>query len=327
MTNKFSILEAEIGQRLDKVLTQRFPATTRSQWQKLIKQGLILVNNIIVTPHHFLRIGSEISLLPAKPLTPPKKITTKKLVALIPEIIFENKDYLIINKPSGLLVHPTTRKEKNTLVAWLKKKYPKATKTFLASRRLDSEEKKRPGIVHRLDAEVSGLMVIAKTIEMYHSLKEQFANRQINKNYLALVYGVITKDEDIIALAIGRSTSQGRMAAHTQTADKDREAKTEYWVLKRFINNTLLKVKIYTGRTHQIRAHLQAIGYPIVGDPLYRPKKDTFHDSRKKIKIKNDLMRPFLHSTTLGFSDLAGHWQEYNNNLPPELADYLKKLR
>lgn len=235
------------------------------------------------------------------------------------EIIADTKDYLVINKPAGLLVHGAPHIKEKTLVDWLLEKYPEVSRI--------GEDLERPGIMHRLDKDVSGLMVIAKNQDSYESLKEQFKSRKTTKEYTALVYGKVLKDEDEIDFPIKRSTKGYKMAAVPQNFseenedEKVRRAATAFSVIKRFINFTLLKVTIKTGRTHQIRVHLHAYGYPIVGDNLY---------CNKQSKIKNkkyDLGRVFLTSTHLEFNDLTGARQSFSIGLPDDLSQFLAKIK
>lgn len=229
-------------------------------------------------------------------------------------VIDETADYLVIDKPAGLMVHPAPGKNEPTLADALTARYPTLSSVG------DSND--RPGIVHRLDKEASGLMVIARTQPMFENLKEQFKNRAINKEYLALVRGVIKHDHNIINRPIGRSlTKGGRMAAHSQNQAKDRQAITEYWVEKRFSHHTLLRVKPRTGRPHQIRVHLNSFGFPIVGDKVYTNLK-----ARRSL-MRHPLPRLFLHATKLGFRDLQSEYREYESPLPAELENFLKTLR
>ncbi|MCX6798092.1 MAG: RNA pseudouridine synthase, partial [Candidatus Falkowbacteria bacterium] len=199
----------------------------------------------------------------------------------------------------------------------------------------------RPGIVHRLDKEVSGLMVIAKNQLSFENLKKQFKKREINKEYIALVYGKIEPEEGEINFPIRRAQSgykmaalpimnsgliekkrlSGRDAGTNEALLKSREALSLFKVIKRFINYTLLQVRIKTGRTHQIRVHFAAYGHPLVGDNLY---------STKKTRVKNkklNLGQVFLFSKRLAFSDLAGKTQEFELDLSPELKVFLEKIR
>ena len=231
------------------------------------------------------------------------------------EKIFEDKNYLVINKPAGLLVHGAPHIKEPTLVDQLLKKYPKIEKV--------GDDPSRPGIIHRLDKLASGLMVVAKTQESFNDLKVQFQKRTIQKYYTALVYGKIEKDEDDINFPIERSAKGHKMAAKPTTVkgeknEAGRNALTEFEVTKKFINYTLLKVKIKTGRTHQIRVHMSAYGHPIVGDDLY---------GTKKTKIKNkklNLDRIFLVADELKFTDLKGEEKVFKINLPNELKNLLE---
>lgn len=248
-----------------------------------------------------------------------------------PEIIFEDNNYLVINKPADLIVHGGPGITEITLADLLIEKYPEILEV--------GEDKLRPGIVHRLDKEVSGLMVIAKNNESFNNLKEQFKDRDVNKTYLALVHGKIEKDYDDIIFPIKRAKEGYKMAALPMNVEnllvrrspksrdkgnieglfKARAASTSFKVIKRFINFTYLEVNIKTGRTHQIRVHFSAYGHPLVGDNLYYTKKSK--EKNKKI----NLGRVFLVASQLSFSDLNGAKKTFNLELPKELENYLPK--
>jgi len=252
---------------------------------------------------------------------------------LEPVIIFENNDYLVINKPAGLIVHGGAGITEPVLTDWLRKKYPEIETV--------GDDPLRPGIVHRLDREASGLMIITKTQKAFDHFKKLFKNRRVVKKYLALAHGKISKDEDLIAFPIKRSKDGYRMAAlpvssetisdknkpnnrdrGTLRAQEDsKEAITEFCVLTRYINYTLLDVKIKTGRTHQIRVHLYAYGHPLLGDNLYWTKKS---------KVKNEkvgLGRIFLVAKELSFKDLDGKKQNFSIELPADLQSFLDKTK
>lgn len=250
-----------------------------------------------------------------------------------PEIIFENENYLVINKPAGLAVHGGGNIKDATLADFLIEKYPEI-KTV-------GDDPIRPGLVHRLDKEVSGLMVVAKNTKTFEHLKNQFKDRDINKEYTALVHGKIANDSGEINFPIKRSSEGFKMAAmplntvdllrRRKPTDRDqgnldglfkaRDAITEYEVIKRFINYTLLQVRIKTGRTHQIRVHFHALGHPLVGDTLYFNKKSKLQN--KKI----NLGRIFLVANKLSFKDIDGEVRNFSLGIPPVLTDFLKTIK
>lgn len=264
----------------------------------------------------------------------PQRAPRNDAAVLAPKIIAETRDYIIINKPSGLLVHPTMANEKNTLAHWLVKKYPSIKKvgdtqpSALHPLGRGPEGAFRPGIVHRLDKEASGLMVIARTQKMFEFLKEQFKNRTVEKEYLALVHGKVAKDWDEINFPIARGETMDRMAARPLLTKEgqgvvregEKQAKTEFLVEKRFANCTFLRVILHTGRMHQIRVHMLAYNHPLVGDPLYNQRK-------RKRNLDEKLGRLFLHSTKLGFTDLKGEKQTFESPLPEQLQKFLGQLK
>ncbi|MDO8626542.1 MAG: RluA family pseudouridine synthase [Candidatus Magasanikbacteria bacterium] len=338
---KFIIPEGAVKTRLDIALTD-LAGISRSQIQKLIDQRLVLINNMLATKHgQPLRAGDTVVIASeTSPQPSPlrrrggvnsllkNKPTIKKLE---PEIIFKNSEFVILNKPSGLLVHPTQANETNTLASWLIKKFPKiktvgdpAPEPLRGPVRgkLSSSTNIRPGIVHRLDREASGLMVVALTQKSFENLKNQFKNREITKEYLALVHGKVERDWEHLRFPIARGENNDRMAALPVTPyipQGAKEAHTEYITEKVFANCTLVRVFLHTGRMHQIRVHFLAYNHPLVGDSLYFQKK------RKK-NLDEKCGRLFLHSTKLGFTDLAGKKQEFESSLPKNLNEFIKNL-
>lgn len=320
---KIIITEEHSGQRLDVALSVLL-GISRSQAQKTIEQGNILINkNHTTKPAQRIQSGDSITFSnnsTSRQSTTALKTTNtaaKKTAAKMPAItiVADTADYMIINKPVGILTHPTMAKEKNTLVDFVIKKYPRIKKI--------GDDPIRPGIVHRLDKEASGLIVVAKTQKMFDHLKEQFKNRTIEKEYNALVHGRVAREWGEILFPIARSENAERMAALPPGAINTpgaKEAKTEFWIEKQFTNFTLLRIKIHTGRMHQIRVHLFAYNHPLVGDPLY------FHKKQKRTWDEK-LGRLFLHSAKLGFTDLQDKKQIFELPLPKELADFLTLLR
>lgn len=332
---KIKITTRQASQRLDKFLSNEILKISRNQVQKIIKQNKVLVNNKDTTSHYMLKAGDDIKIKKNSEVLQPTSsqiIKTKQQILSHPKMQYlaDTNEYFVINKPAGLIVHGAPYIKETTLVDFLVKKYPDIKKV--------GEDSDRPGIVHRLDKDVSGLIVIAKTQECFNNLKEQFQKRIIKKEYTSLVHGQINKDEDIINFPLKRSRSGYKMSAVPFTAkvnkfisdEKTQELKktfanakqafTHFDVIKRFVNYTLLKIKNKTGRTHQIRAHLAAYNRPIVGDNLY---------GAKKIHIKNEKLnfqRIFLVADKLSFYDLSGKKQTFKINLPQELKNFLEKI-
>ncbi|MFH0854615.1 MAG: RluA family pseudouridine synthase [bacterium] len=308
------IKKEDEGKRLDVFLKERYPNLSRSFIQKKIKNGEASVNGEVSSVHRFLKEDDEleiremeygeegIKLIENKAI---KKLRNRKIEKL--NIISETDDYLVINKPCGMVAHQGEQNENNTLADILVEQYPQIKNV--------GEDFLRPGIVHRLDKDVSGVMVVAKTQNMFICLKNQFQERTAEKEYVALVYGIVKKLDGVIDFPIGRSKSNGTKMAARPLNQGGREAITEFTVLQYLAKWTILSIKIRTGRTHQIRVHLNAYGHPIVGDKVYKPKK-----LKPTLKFGNRLM---LHSWKLGFRNLNDEWKEFEANLPAELRQIL----
>ncbi len=297
-----------IGDRLDRIVAKQFKDISRSTLQKHIKAGLITVNDAAVTKHYALREGDVINVDDSVlKETAAFILQANKKVRF--EVLEESDTYIVINKPAGLIVHPgSAHYENDTLVSGLLARYPEIVEI--------GDDSMRPGIVHRLDKDVSGIMVIARTPEMFEHLKSQFQQRTVIKHYITLVHGVMSQAAGEIDLSISRSQrDRTRMAAHPDGSGKP--ARTEYEVIEQFQHYALLRVQIYTGRTHQIRVHLNAIDNHVVGDEVYRPKK--FHS-------RSDLQRLFLHAERLIFKDLDGVEQEFYSPLPSKLQGLVDEL-
>ncbi len=270
--------------RLDQFLTERLPEFSRSQIAKRLKKGLGMVNGKLATVHAFLKQGDEVKFEDAE--------EAKAVAAALPppplKIIEETADWMVLNKQAGIVVHPDATHTSGTLADGILAYLPKIAKV--------GDDPNRPGIMHRLDREVSGLMVIAKTQDAYDNLKKQFAQHSVEKRYLALVYGTVNLDEGDLKFRIARSKTKNRMAARPQGEEVGKAAWTHYKTLKRFIHASLLELTILSGRTHQIRAHMLAFNHPVIGDPLY---KRTQEDRRVKAP------RIMLQSVHLAFNDPA----------------------
>ena len=257
--------------RIDKVLTILEPEITRSQLKNLINDGHVTVNGQPVKPKYKVQAGDKISLVKPEPQS--LELTPENIPL---DIVYEDDDVIVVNKPQGMVVHPAPGHPDHTLVNALLYHSPLSTinGTF------------RPGIVHRIDKDTSGLLMVAKNDLAHQSLAEQLRNKTNKREYLALVYGQIKEDEGTIDAPLGRNPQDRKKQAVVKDG---RHAVTHFKVVKRYDNFTLVKCILETGRTHQIRVHMKYIGHPLVGDPLYGPRKVIGKNGQ------------FLHAALLGF--------------------------
>jgi 23S rRNA pseudouridine1911/1915/1917 synthase len=283
--------------RLDKYVCQKLTELSRTRVQKLIAEGYITVNDQVAKAGLRLNIGDRLRVI--IPPAPPSTLTPE---AMPLNILYEDDDLLVVDKPAGLAVHPAPGHPSHTLVNALLSHFP-----HLA----DISDSLRPGIVHRLDRDTSGVMLVAKNSLAQADLAEQFKARSVAKAYLVLVKGHLTPENGVIEAAIGRDPrNRKRMAVVAE----GREARTEYRVVKYIGDYTLLEVMPETGRTHQIRVHLAAIGFPVVGDKVYGVKSPH-------------LSRQFMHACRLGFKlPSSGEYVEFKSELPQDLVQALKDI-
>jgi len=326
-TQKFKISKEEAGLRLDVFLTGRQEDLSRSWIQKLIEKGNVRIGPAKPNQKYKLKEGETVTFTPELPpeisLDPDQSLDNKI------GIVFENDNFLVINKPAGIVVHPSSTTPNGTIVNWLLWRYPKIKRVGDPSMR-SGQANLRPGLVHRLDKETSGLMVVAKNQKTFRWLKQRFQNRQVTKKYLALVVGLVEEDTGIISYPVGRSkkdptkqTVYKTKAPLESPASPDeqasrgwRPAETHWRVEKRFPEFTYLELTPKTGRMHQIRVHLKSIGHPVAGDEKYADR-----DSGPK-----HLGRMFLHSSFLGFTTPQGEKFSFNAPLAAELKNALKNL-
>jgi 23S rRNA pseudouridine1911/1915/1917 synthase len=297
----------EEGQRLDTFLTKK-TGITRSQIQKLIAGGNVLVSGKAASQHYKVKAEDLISL----------DIPEEKIEGLIPEpipveILYNNDHIVVVNKPAGMVVYPSAGHSHGTLMNAL----------LYHCRKLASVGGPlRPGVVHRLDKDTSGVMVIALNDVSYYSLVEQFKHRTIKKRYIALIYGNLREDQGEITLMIGRSESD-RKKMSTRVR-RGREAVTKWSVIERFRNATLIEVRLRTGRTHQIRVHFASVGHPVLGDRTYGKKVEVECKGKKKILFP----RQMLHAELLGFTHpTTGEYLEFSAPVQEDMAEKIKELR
>ena len=233
-------------------------------------------------------------------------------------LLYEDENFLAVNKPAGLVVHADGRTKEPTLVDWLLKKYPKIKKVGEPWTTPEGETVWRPGIVHRLDRDTSGVLVVAKTQEAFESLKKQFQERTIQKTYRAFVHGELPDDDGVIERKIGRSANDFRKwSAEYGARGELRDALTRYHVLARGGGVTFVEVSPKTGRTHQIRVHFKAVGHPLVGDALYAPKSP---------KILG-FSRTALHAFALEVSGLSGKRLRFEAPLPKDFKKAIREMK
>lgn len=306
--NKFIVQAKDKGGRLDKFLVRKFPQYSRSHLQKNIKRGRVAVNEESEKkPDYRLKAGdiieADIKPLEMVSLAPDKTIPL--------DIVYEDDDLLVINKRAGIAVHAGVGRTKNNLVNALIAHYPKIKK-------VGDAPDIRPGIVHRLDKDVSGLMVVAKNDKSFEYLKSLFKERKIEKNYLALAWGKFKNSEGKVDYPIAMNPRDPCKMIAVQNKNKEllnraKATLTEYKVIKQFDNTAYIKVYLRTGRRHQIRVHFKSISHPLVNDHFYGYRKQRFLGSG----------RLFLHASKLSFTSPQDKKLSFTSKLPNDLQEIL----
>ncbi len=295
--SQFVVSKEDAKLRLDRFLAKQLPKYSRSRLQQLIRAGFIRLNGATTRPRQPVRSGDQIEIIEP----PLEKIATQP--ESIPlEILFEDNDLIVINKSAGLVVHPGAGHQEHTLVNALLSHC--TTLSGIGG-------KERPGIVHRLDKETSGCLVVAKNDTAHRDLSRQFAERTVEKIYVALVAGKLRKQTGLIEEKIGRHlVHRQRMTAGSS---RGRAAKTEYRVLRSGDQASLIECRLHSGRTHQIRVHLHHIGHPVLGDKVYAARR------------AKDFPRQMLHAWKLGFRHPStGEWRNFEAPLPDDFATAIK---
>jgi 23S rRNA pseudouridine1911/1915/1917 synthase len=309
-TESLTIEHSLPGERLDTFLRRQFPATSRGTIQRLIERGHITINGQKTKPTHTPRAGEVVRLewpeaLPAE--AQPEDIPL--------DIIYEDECLLVLNKPAGLVVHPAAGNEEHTLV--------NALLHHCEGELSGIGGVARPGIVHRLDKETSGCLVVAKNDESHVALSAQFAGRTVEKIYLAIVCGAVPRDSGDIRAPIARHpTHRKRMSV--QDEGEGRAAHTGYRVIERLNEATLVEAHLHTGRTHQIRVHFQHLGFPVAGDTTYGQRQ-----TRRLAQLtKYEAPRVLLHAHKLAFTHpRSGKKMNFTAPWPDDFEDALKFLR
>ena len=292
--------ENEAKIRLDRFLANKLPEYSRSRLQQLVRTGFVRLNGATTRPRHLVRSGDKIELTE----TPLEKIDNQPEPIPL-EVLFEDKDIIVINKPPGLVVHPGAGHRQHTLVNALLSHCP--TLSGIGG-------KERPGIVHRLDKETSGCLVVAKNDWAHRELSRQFAERRVEKIYLALVAGKLRKEAGVIEEKIGRHpVHRQRMSV---ASARGRPAKTDYRIVCSGDQASLVECRLYSGRTHQIRVHLHHLGHPVLGDKVYAAH------------LAKNFPRHMLHAWKLGFRHpCSGESKSFEAPLPDDFTTAMKIIR
>ncbi len=304
---KLIVPDEKEGQRLDHYLVAMVPDISRSRLANLIRSGFIVVNGSPCKAGSRLKSGDSVEVT----LPPPEPVSIKPEPVDF-QVIHEDEDLLVIAKPPGVVVHPASGHKKGTLVHGLLAHCDNLS---------GISGVERPGIVHRLDKDTSGVMVIAKSDRSHHGLVELFKTRQVKKVYHAIVVGCPVTPKGSISLAIGRHRSNRKKMAVLQHGG--REAETSWLVLEKFAAGlTYLEVRPYTGRTHQIRVHMAHLGHPVAGDPLYGGRQ------QKQLSDQYDIKRQCLHAHSLSFvHPVTGKAMQFVSPLWPDMQMVLGNLR
>lgn len=299
---EIKLLSEEKGERIDAWLSKRLEKYSRSYIQKLINDGLVLVNGSVVKANYKVRIKDELTV----------QIPEPEVLDVVPEnieipILYEDEHLLVVNKPKGMVVHPAAGNYSGTLV--------NALMDYCGDNLSSINGVIRPGIVHRIDKDTSGVLVVAKSNQAHEKLSLKLKEHDVNRVYVALVHGIIREESGKIDAPIGRHpVDRKKMAVNTKNG---RRAVTYFRVLERFKDTTLVEARLETGRTHQIRVHMSYIGYPILGDMVYGRKKDKF-----------DLGGQALHAKLLGFvHPVTNEYMEFEAELPEYFEKLLEELR
>lgn len=300
--NEYFTVENDAGERIDRYLAKELEGKSRSHIQKLIKDGCVTINDNPVKANYRIISGDRIAVAYSDVSEP--DIVAENIPL---DILYEDTDIIIINKPKRMVVHPAPGHYSGTLV--------NALMYYCGDELSGINGSKRPGIVHRIDMDTTGSLIVCKNDRAHLGLSEQLKSHSIHRVYEAVVHGNIKEDRGTVNAPVGRHPAdRKKMSVH---AKNGREAVTHYEVLKRFDNYTYIRCTLETGRTHQIRVHMESIGHPIVGDPIYGPKKCPFPQ----------LIGQTLHAKTIGvIHPVTGEYLEVTAPLPDYFTNLLSYL-
>jgi 23S rRNA pseudouridine1911/1915/1917 synthase len=297
----------ETGQRLDRFLVAHLPQLSRTRIQELIAEGRVLIAGKKARASHRVEEGASVQIEVVE-----RPALSAEAEEIPIEILYEDDDLVVVNKPAGMIVHAGAGETHGTLVNALLHRLGKLSSTGGAV---------RPGIVHRLDRGTSGTLVVARNDAAHRALSEQFGAREIEKIYLTLVHGRVKGDSGKINLPVSRDLQ--RRTRMTTKRREGRESRTDWRVLARMGGFTLLEIRLHTGRTHQIRVHLAAIGHPVVGDTIYGAPREPQVERQKLAPLG----RPFLHAALIGFvHPTSGERVSFRAPLEGGLRAYLAEL-
>ena len=294
------VVEENANWRLDKIVAKKMPEFSRTRIQEMINQGLVLVNQKMEKPSYKIKIGDQIEII----------VVDNTDLDLEPEniplnIVYEDNDIIVVDKPSGMIVHPSPGIVHGTLVNAL---------LYHCDDLSGINGVNRPGIVHRIDKETSGLLVVAKNDHAHRMLSQQLRNHDMTRSYIALVHGLIPHQHGKVDAPIGRDSKDRQKMAVTMHNSK--RAVTNFTVLRRYRSMSLIECRLETGRTHQIRVHMSYIGYPVYGDPKYGYRKDDCSHGQ------------FLHAKKLGFiHPTTNKYMEFESELPEYFKQKLIQLQ
>ncbi len=298
---KFSVQEEEAGARLDSLIAQHFPELTRSAAQKLLESGAVTVQNAVSAKNYRVRVSDEVRIILPEPVDDTAQPENIPL-----DIVYEDEDLLVVNKQKGMVVHPAAGNYTGTLV--------NALLAHCGASLSGINGVIRPGIVHRIDKDTSGLLIVAKNDAAHRNLAAQIKEHSFTREYQAVVYGNLRQDEGTVDAPIGRSTNDRKKMAVTEK--NSRNALTHFHVIARYNGFTHVALRLETGRTHQIRVHMAWLGHPVAGDPVYGPKK-----------VITSLNGQCLHAGKIGFQHpRTGQWLDFESPLPRYFTDFLASL-